>query len=93
MPRTPRFQVGPTPTHPTDLAELERRIDALAEPERQSLRPIFDRVAESFRLRTRIMNVAKEALETIRLEMSFLRFDLEATRREKESLEKKMGEE
>lgn len=93
MARTPRFQNGPTNVPPTDLVELGNRIDSLSEQERQSLRPIYERVAESFRLRTRIMNVAKEALETIRLEMSFLRFDLEATRREKESLEKKRTEE
>jgi hypothetical protein len=92
MARTQRFQFGPEASVPTDLAELGRRIDALPERERQTLRAVFDRVAESFRLRTRIMNVAKEALETIRLEMSFLRFDLEATRREKEHLQKKIDE-
>jgi hypothetical protein len=92
MARTPRFQVGTPATPPTDLAELGRRIDGLPESDRQALRPIFDRVAESFRLRTRIMNVAKEALETIRLEMSVLRFDLEATRREKETLKKQIDD-
>jgi hypothetical protein len=92
MARPPRFQIGPDVSAPTDLVELGRRIDALPERERDNLRSVFDRVAESFRLRTRIMNVAKEALETIRLEMTFLRFDLEATRREKDSLQKRIDE-
>jgi hypothetical protein len=92
MARTPRFQIGAPVAQPTDLVELGRRIDTLAEADRQALRPIFERVAESFRLRTRIMNVAKEALETIRLELTVLRFDLEATRREKETLKKQIDE-
>jgi hypothetical protein len=92
MSRTPRFQIGVPATPPTDLVELGRCIDTLPEPDRQALRPIYERVAESFRLRTRIMNVAKEALETIRLELSVLRFDLEATRREKETLKKQIDE-
>src|SRR5262245_44634045 len=87
-----RLQIGPAVTLPGDLIELGKRIEALPEPERNAVRPIFERVAESFRLRTRIMNVAKEALESIRLEMALLRFDLEATRREKESLQKKIDE-
>jgi hypothetical protein len=92
MAQAPRFQPGPSLATPTDLIELGRRIDALPENERHELRALYERVAESFRLRTRIMNVAKEALESIRLEMSFLRFDLEATRREKESLQKRIDE-
>ena len=90
MNQSPRFHIEPRTTMPSDLEELGRRINQLSEADRRSIRPVYDRVLESFRLRTRIMNVAKEALERIRLDMAFLRFDLEATRREKESLEKQM---
>ena len=90
MGHPPRFQVVPQPRLPTDLEELGRRIDLLPEPHRQDLRPFLDRIAESFLLRTRIMNVAREALERIRLEVACMQFDLEVTRREKEALQKQL---
>lgn len=90
MAHLPRFQIGPLVKIPSDLEELGHKIDALPERERQSLRPIYERVLEGFRLRSRIMNVAKDALERIRLEITFLQFDLEVTRREKESLQKQL---
>ena len=90
MAHIPRFQIGPQIKTPSDLEELGRRIDALPDRDRQSLRTTFDRVLEGFRLRNRIMNVAKEALERIRLEVACLQFDLDVTRREKESLQQQL---
>ena len=90
MAHSPRFQVGPVTKIPSDLEDLEQKINRLPERERQSLRPLFDRVLEGFRLRNRILNIAKDALERIRLEVVCLQFDLEVTRREKESLQKKL---
>src|SRR6266487_1051148 len=86
MAHTPRFQIGPPFRLPNDLEELGRKLVELPDPQRQALTPLFDRVIESFRLRYRIMNVAKEALERIRLEVACLQFDLEVTRREKDTL-------
>jgi hypothetical protein len=90
MAHLPRFQIGPAIKIPSDLEELGHQIDGLPEHERQSLRPIYERVLEGFRLRNRIMNVAKDALERIRLEIACLQFDLEVTRREKESLRQQL---
>jgi hypothetical protein len=90
MAHMPRFQVEPQVKIPNDLEELGRKIDALPDCERQSLRPIYERVLEGFRLRNRIMNVAKDALERIRLEVACLQFDLEVTRREKETLQQRL---
>jgi len=90
MAHIPRFQVAPHVKIPSDLEELGQKIDGLPERERQSLRPIYERVLEGFRLRNRIMNVAKDALERIRLEVACLQFDLEVTRREKESLQRQL---
>ena len=92
MAHSPRFRIEPQVKIPNDIEELGRKIDGLPETERQRLRPVFERVLEGFRLRNRIMNVAKEALERIRLEVTCLQFDLEVTRREKESLQQKLGE-
>jgi hypothetical protein len=90
MAHLPRFQIGPQVKIPSDLEELGHQIDGLPEQERKSLRPIYERVLEGFRLRNRIMNVAKDALERIRLEVACLQFDLDVTRREKESLQQRL---
>jgi len=41
---------------------------------------------ESTRRRRRILNLVQEALSQLRLDMKYLVFDLEATRRERDSL-------
>ncbi|HID21024.1 MAG TPA: transcriptional regulator [Planctomycetaceae bacterium] len=87
MPQVPRFRAKASDVLPQDLELLGRRIARLPEPSRSELMPIYERVVESFRLRGKILSVAKEALEQLRLELAFLQFDLEATRREKEALE------
>ena len=92
MAHTPRFQIGPPIRLPSDLEELGRKLGDLPEPQRQALTPLYNRVIESFRLRNRIMNVAKEALERIRLEVACLQFDLEVTRKEKDVLKKQLEE-
>ena len=86
----PRFQTGPKFRLPNDLEELGRKLAEVPDPHRQALSQHYERVVESFRLRSRIMNVAKEALERIRLEVACLQFDLDVTRREKEALLKQI---
>ena len=41
-------------------------------------------VLESFGLRQRLLGLAKDALEQLRLDVKYLQFDLEATRRERD---------
>ncbi|MCA9171061.1 MAG: transcriptional regulator, partial [Planctomycetales bacterium] len=57
----------------------------------QSIEPVYQRVVDSTRRRQRILALVQEALSQLRLDMKYLLFDLEATRRErnryKESLE------
>ena len=90
MPYISRFQLGAAQRLPGELEDLGRRLSELPEPHAKSLKPLYERVVEGFRLRSRIMNVAKEALERIRLEVACLQFDLDVTRREKDQLERKL---
>ena len=57
----------------------------------QRLDPVYQRVVDSTRRRQRILALVQEALSQLRLDMKYLLFDLEATRRErnryKESLD------
>jgi hypothetical protein len=44
------------------------------------------RVVDSTKRRRRILNLVQEALSQLRLDMKYLVFDLEATRRERDAL-------
>ncbi|MCL6501157.1 MAG: transcriptional regulator [Pirellulales bacterium] len=71
---------------PPEVAELERGVSALPLEFRARLYPLVLQVAESTRRRRRILNLVQEALGQLRLDMKYLIFDLEATRRERDEL-------
>ena len=71
---------------PKDLVELASAIAKLPGEHRQMVEPILVRVTESTRRRRRILNLVQEALAQLRLDMKYLMFDLEATRRARDAL-------
>ena len=71
---------------PPDLNELVQYISELPEEYRTKLDPAVTRVQESVRRRKRILGLVQEALSQLRLDMKYLMFDLEATRRERDAL-------
>ncbi len=70
---------------PVDLTALIEQVDKLPEEHRKELKPSLERVVEYTKRRRRILNLIQEALSQLRLDMKYLMFDLEATRRERES--------
>ena len=68
---------------PTELVELVRVVGDLPPESRLKLEALVGRVVESTKRRRRIMNLVQEALSQLRLDMKYLLFDLEATRRER----------
>lgn len=69
---------------PKDLVELAIMIAKLPEEHRQELEPAVNKVIENSRRRRRIYTLVQEALSQLRLDMKYLMFDLEATRRERD---------
>lgn len=69
---------------PKDLVELAIMIAKLPEQHRQELEPAVNKVIENSRRRRRIYTLVQEALSQLRLDMKYLMFDLEATRRERD---------
>jgi hypothetical protein len=69
-----------------DLVELATLVTALPAEFRSRLEPVVTRVFESTKRRRRILNLVQEALSQLRLDMKYLVFDLEATRRERDDL-------
>jgi hypothetical protein len=59
---------------------------------RQQLEPLLSRVLESTRRRRRILGLVQDALAQLRLDMKYLMFDLEATRRERDGYRRKLEE-
>lgn len=75
---------------PVELLELIQAIDALPTELRASLQPALGRVVECSTRRRRILNLVQEALSQLRLDMKYLVFDLEATRRERDELQARL---
>jgi hypothetical protein len=68
-----------------DMVDLGNLITTLPGEYRTRLEPVFARVMESTRRRRRILSLVQEALSQLRLDMKYLVFDLEATRRERDA--------
>jgi hypothetical protein len=77
---------------PAELLELIRAIDALPPQHRASLQPALNRVVDSSTRRRRILTMVQEALGQLRLDMKYLVFDLEATRRERDRYQQQLKE-
>lgn len=75
---------------PADLVELIRAVEQLPGESRDRLNPVLHRVVESTRRRRRIMNLVQDALSQLRLDMKYLLFDLEATRRERDDYKRQL---
>jgi hypothetical protein len=77
---------------PADLLRLCESIHNLPEPYAAQLAPLVDAVMESTKRRRRILTLVQDALSQLRLDMKYLMFDLEATRRERDEYRLKLEE-
>ncbi len=66
---------------PQEIVELARALKTLPAEHRQALDPLFNQVMECARRRRKILSLVQDALSQLRLDMKYLLFDLEATRR------------
>lgn len=70
---------------PADLQRLAAQIHGLPGHQTRDVISALDQVIESTRRRRRILTLVQDALSQLRLDMKYLMFDLEATRRERDS--------
>ena len=88
---------APSPTEsvtdllPEELVDLFQKVRALPPDLRDELEPIVVDVLEQAQFRGRVLNVARDAIERLRLDLEMARFDLDATRREREELRRKVS--
>ena len=92
MSTSPRTTTPATEELPKDVADLAAAVASLPAEVRSRLEPLMFRVVDSTKRRRRILNLVQEALSQLRLDMKYLVFDLEATRRERDALKPKPDE-
>jgi hypothetical protein len=85
MSEQPRVQAPEKPSEiPTEISDLAQAIGQLPRELRAAVDPLLARVIEVTKRRRRILNLVQDALGQLRLDMKYLVFDLEATRRERD---------
>ncbi len=84
----PRFHTAPETVLPAEVQELASALAQLPSLYRQELEPIVERVIQGAHRRRQILTLVQEALAQLRLDMKYLIFDLEATRRERDTYRK-----
>jgi len=77
---------------PREIVELARHIASLPEDLQPELESVYNRVVDSVRRRRRILSLVQEALSQLRLDIKYLMFDLEVTRRERDELREQLGD-
>ena len=77
---------------PQEILDLANAIRQIPPEYREQLSPALTRVIDSTRRRRRILTLVQDALGQLRLDMKYLAFDLEATRRELDEFRRQLGE-
>jgi hypothetical protein len=77
---------------PRELVDLARSIAALPANLQPELETAYIRVVDAVRRRRRILSLVQEALSQLRLDIKYLMFDLEMTRKERDELRERLGE-
>lgn len=75
---------------PCEWQVLRRRVESLPPVARSRVEPVLDDAIEHAAFRKRTLDLACEAIERFRLERQILEFDLEATRRERAELRRRI---
>jgi hypothetical protein len=77
---------------PAEITELLKCIDELPDEHRAKLDVCAKRIVEFTQRRRRILNLVQDALGQLRLDMKYLMFDLDATRRERDQYRQQLDE-
>ncbi|MGD9128241.1 MAG: transcriptional regulator [Planctomycetia bacterium] len=78
---------------PKELLELANAINQLPKEHQEEIAPYLTQVIDSSNRRRRILSLVQDALGQLRLDMKYMMFDLEATRRERDEYRRKIEDE
>ncbi|MEQ9408802.1 MAG: transcriptional regulator [Fuerstiella sp.] len=89
-----RFQASCQDDLPAELVDLGQLLQNIEAASLEDVQASYNRVVESVLRRRRILGLVQEALSQLRLDVKYLMFDLEMTRRERDELQARIeGEE
>ena len=75
---------------PPELLQLRNQMDQLPALVRQKLMPLCDRACQFVGLQARLIRIAQDAIDQLHLDVKYLLFDVEATRRERDALREEL---
>ena len=77
---------------PQEFTDLRAQVESLPDYLRDKLLPLCERVGFFTRLQARLVRMAQDAVEQLQLDVKYLMFDLEATRRERDNYRDQLEE-
>ena len=77
---------------PMELKDLFEAIDQLPPEYQKRLKPLAERILSASQRRRQILTLVQDALSQLRLDMKYLFFDLDATRRERDDFMRQLKE-
>ena len=77
---------------PQEILDLQAAVKELPQETRDKLEPLLNKAIECSGRRRRILSLVQDALSQLRLDMKYLAFDVEATRRERDDAQRKLEE-
>jgi hypothetical protein len=80
------------PELPREVIELGRKIAALPPQQSQGLEAAYSQVVDCVNRRRRLLALVQEALAELRLDIKYLMFDLDVTRKERDQLKTQLDE-
>ena len=92
MSQQPRFAKPDANEVPAEIAQLAAAIGEVPKEIQAQIGPYMDKVIDSTKRRRRILGLVQDALSQLRLDMKYLMFDLEATRRERDDYRRQLEE-
>ena len=92
MSQQPRFVKPDVNEVSAEIAQLASVIGELPAEIKAKVSPHMEKVIDSTKRRRRILGLVQDALSQLRLDMKYLMFDLEATRRERDDYRRQLEE-
>src|SRR5437868_3314604 len=72
--------------YPQELVDLHNYVSQLPAPWRDKILPLCERLGHFSRLQTKLVHIAQDAVDQLQLDIKYLQYDLETTRRERDEL-------
>ena len=92
MSEEPRIAKPDVNEVPAEIVQLASAIGELPKDIQAQIGPHMEKVLSSTKRRRRILCLVQDALSQLRLDMKYLMFDLEATRRERDDYRRQLEE-